>query len=90
MVKNGDQIQVLFTLKVVHSQEELDTLMTEAQRVAVYEFTLKYWAEPTAKRKIWPVELRAIYNSLQDDESLKINQPIVFFSCYNLPSNYCR
>ncbi|OBT69222.1 hypothetical protein VE03_01844 [Pseudogymnoascus sp. 23342-1-I1] len=81
---------ILFTFARMFERERLLDLMTEAQTVALYAFTEKYWIDPGARREIWPAELREIYNEAQQDRRLRIYQPRVFFSSFLLPSNYCH
>ncbi|KFZ15449.1 hypothetical protein V502_05581 [Pseudogymnoascus sp. VKM F-4520 (FW-2644)] len=88
---DGGQMRILFTyIGSIYSNDELLDHMTEEQAIAFYDFVTKYWEVPTAKRKIWPSELRNLYNSYQTDESLKIKLPRVFFSCLCMPSKYSK
>ncbi|OBT75508.1 hypothetical protein VF21_04917 [Pseudogymnoascus sp. 05NY08] len=84
IVPGENEDLIAFTFKHFHSLESLFTLLSGEQVDAVYTFMKTYFENPAAKRKIWPLELRKLYNNHQNDESLRINLPRAFFTSFAL------
>lgn len=82
--------QIIFSYKHVYSPKRLGRRMTDEQQAAIYLFMHRYHEDQQAKRKIWPRELREIYNNYQQTDRLKIHRPRLFLSCFDLPNKYCR
>ncbi|KFZ10037.1 hypothetical protein V501_05355, partial [Pseudogymnoascus sp. VKM F-4519 (FW-2642)] len=88
IVPGENENLIAFTFIHVHPLESLRTLISRVQDVAVNAFIKTYFENPAAKRKIWPLELRKLYNDHQNDESLRISLPRTFFTRFTLKNDF--
>lgn len=90
IIPQQNSVTIVFTCSNPLPAPRHASLITDAQSASLYAFIRKYWAEPTAKRRIWPRDLRELYNNCQAEEGLQIMLPRVFLTSLTLPQDFCE